>query len=98
PAFYFAFGDTLSDRWDDDMLLRFYFHARAVVAPDLMEYLTERLNRFQVPFRMKALNHAALYDRADAFVLYLARRYYDVAARLVKAMPNSIRDALDPRP
>jgi len=96
PGFYFAFGRTLSDVWDESMLLRFYFHATSEIAADLLGYLTRALNRYQVPFRLKTLNHPSLYGRADALVLYLARRYYDVVVRVVRQMPEPIRDALDP--
>ena len=98
PGFYFAFGQTLSDVWDEDMLLRFYFHATPDSAPALVGHLTRQLNRYQVPFRLKALNHPSLYGRADAVVLYLARRYHDIVARLVEQMPASIADGFNPDP
>jgi HopA1 effector protein family len=90
PAFYFMYGETLSDVWDDYALLRFYFHATAECVPDLIEYLTDRLNRYQVPFRMKTLNEPAMYQRSDAVVLYLAKRYYDIATRIVRDLPDAI--------
>lgn len=97
PGFYFAFGETLSDVWDDGMLLRLYFHATAGNALDLVGYLTRQLNRHLVPFRLKALNDPALYDRADAVVLYAARRFYRIATRIVQTMPHALGAALNPR-
>ncbi len=90
PAFYFMYGETLSDVWDEYALLRFYFHATSECAPDLIEYLTLNLNRYQVPFRMKALNEPVMYQRSDAVVLYLAKRYHGIATRIVRGMPNSL--------
>jgi hypothetical protein len=96
PGFYFLYGETLSDLWDEHHLLRFYFHATAVGVGSLLEYLTGELNRFQVPFRMKALIEPALYRRTDAVVLYLARRYHAIAVRIVRGMPREVAAGLRP--
>ena len=96
PAFYFMYGETLSDVWDEHALLRFYFHATSECVPDLIDYLTLNLNRYQVPFRMKALNEPAMYQRSDAMVLYLAKRFYDITTRIVRDMPNAIAAQLRP--
>lgn len=82
PGFYFAYGSTLSDLWDEFMLLRFYFHSTAKGAPDLVEYLTRQLNRYQIPFGMKTLADPTLYTRTDATVLYTARRHHDIVRRI----------------
>lgn len=87
PGFYFLYGETLADLWDDHHLLRFYFHATAESAPALLEYLTTELNRFQVPFRMKALIEPCMYFRTDAVVLYVARRFQQIAVRIMLRMP-----------
>ena len=94
PGFYFAYGETLTDSWDDHSLLRFYFHVASETSPELMESLTLNLNRYQVPFRMKALTEPAMYQRSDATVLYVARRYYDITARIVHDLPSAIAGQL----
>ncbi|MBS1854232.1 MAG: hypothetical protein JST11_02620 [Acidobacteria bacterium] len=96
PGFYFIYGQTLSDLWDEHHLLRLYFHATAESAPAVIEYLTGELNRYQVPFRMKALIEPALYYRTDPIVLYFARRYHQPAARIALRMPPEIAAALRP--
>jgi len=96
PAFYFMYGETLSDVWDEHALLRFYFHASSECAPDLIDYVTLNLNRYQVPFRMKALNEPAMYQRSDAVVLYLAKRYYDITTRIVRDLPGAVASQLRP--
>jgi hypothetical protein len=96
PGFYFLYGETLSDLWDDHHLLRFYFHATADSAPGVLEYLTLELNRFQVPFRMKALIEPVMYTRTDAIVLYLARRHQQIAIRIMQRMPGEIAAQLRP--
>ncbi len=96
PGFYFIYGQTLSDVWDEHQLVRFYFHSTADSAPAVIEYLTAELNRYQVPFRMKALIEPAYYQRTDAIVLYLARRYQQAATRIVLRMPHETAAALRP--
>jgi len=95
-GFYFLYGETLCDIWDDDSLVRFYFHSPSSVAPELIEQLTLRLNRYQVPFRMKALNEPAFYGRADAVVLYVARRYHAITVRIVRDVPRPVAEQMLP--
>jgi hypothetical protein len=94
PGFYFVYGETLGDVWDDQTLVRFYFHAPSSAVPELIEALTLALNRYQVPFRMKALNEPAMYGRTDAVVLYVARRYHDITVRIVRQMPGNVAGQL----
>jgi hypothetical protein len=83
PGYYFAFGETLEELADQLSLVRCYFHCHADAAVRLVEVLTARLNRYEVPFQLKAPATQALYGRADAAVLYVGRRYFAITARLV---------------
>lgn len=96
PGFFFMFSETPTDVWDDFYLVRFYFHSTAEGAPGVVRYLTSGLNRYQIPYRMKALSDSGLYTRRDAIVLYVARRYYAISARLVLDMPGDVAGALKP--
>lgn len=84
PGFYFVFGETLGDQQDESSPLRFYWHVAAAGITALVGGLTRELNRFPVPFRFKCLTRSALYARADAAVLFVARRMYPVVAGLVE--------------
>jgi hypothetical protein len=95
-GFYYIYSETLGDVWDDQSLVRFYFHTPSSAAADLIEQLTLRLNRYQVPFRMKALNEPAMYGRTDAAVLYVARRYYSITVRIVRDLPRTLTDQMLP--
>ena len=95
-GFYFIYGETLGDVWDDQSLVRFYFHTPSSAAADLIEQLTFRLNRYHVPFRMKALNEPAMYGRTDAAVLYVARRYHSITVRIVRDLPRTLTDQMLP--
>jgi len=97
PGFYFAFGQALLAAQDDaDSQLRFYFNISPDGAAKLVGELTGRLNQFQVPFRLKCLSERALFPRSDAMVLYVARRFFRVAAELAMeargAMGSEIGD------
>ncbi|HUC85357.1 MAG TPA: T3SS effector HopA1 family protein [Candidatus Acidoferrales bacterium] len=96
PGFYFAFGETLPDQQDETGPLRFYWNIQAGGITDLMSGLTQALNRFQIPFRFKCLARAAHYDRADAAVLYVARRLYRIVAELLPAIYQKVAHHLRP--
>ena len=95
-GFYYLYGETLGDVWDDHNMVRFYFNAPATVAPELIEQLSSRLNRYQVPYRMKALNEPAFYGRTDSIVLYIARRHYTIVLNLVRDLPRTLTSQLNP--
>lgn len=94
PGFYFAFGETISDYLEEGAWLRFYWSVRADGAPRLLQRLAETLNDFQLPFRFKCLMHRALYERCDAAVLYLHRRFAHLALELLPGVHTRLRDEL----
>ncbi len=89
PGFYFVFGETLSDEYDDFSMMRFYFHIAPEGAPLLIQKLTTDLNRFQVPFRMKCLTDPAQYVRSDSAVLYVAQRFFRVTTVLLATLAGA---------
>jgi hypothetical protein len=96
PGFYFAFGETVADEWQNGTLLRFYWHAKPSATPELLHSISTLLNRFQVPYRFKCLVHPAAYVRADAAVLFVPARWYQIAARLLRETRRSVASHLRP--
>ncbi|MBV8729106.1 MAG: hypothetical protein JO336_04790 [Acidobacteriia bacterium] len=94
PGFYFAFGETVSDEWDNGCLLRFYWHLEPAGAALLLASISSRLNRFQVPYRFKCLIAPGAYIRADSAVLFVPRRCFQVVARLLRDTRRSIASHL----
>jgi hypothetical protein len=90
PGYYFAFGETLDELAEQLSMMRFYFNCRADDAPALLGVVTGELNRFQVPFQMKAPTAPALYGRADAVVLYVGLRYVALVLRLLDGLRASL--------
>ncbi|HSS48396.1 MAG TPA: T3SS effector HopA1 family protein, partial [Thermoanaerobaculia bacterium] len=97
PGFYYLFGETLSGAWDDASLVRFYLHVTADSVCGLIEHLTEQLNRYLVPYRMKTLADPAHYGRADGTVLYVSRDSFQIVARVLRALPAPVAAGLRPR-
>lgn len=96
PGFYFAFGETPADVFDDVQTVRLYFHATGGVAPELVRHLTAALNRYRVPFQLKTLAHPAQYTRTDPTVLYVARRHAPCVLDLVAGFPDAVLGGLRP--
>lgn len=97
PGFYYIYGEAITDQQDDHGLLRFYWNVKPEGAKTLVRLLTERLNRFQVAFRLKCLNEPAAYTRADAAVLYLNKRFYRLAAELLADVYREVENYLAPQ-
>lgn len=96
PGFYFSFGNTLSDQFDEYALLRFYFNVKAEGAAELLRAVSARFNYYAIPYRYKTLTDASFYTRADAAVLYVAKRYYPIAASLLLALSEQLDVFLRP--
>lgn len=95
-GFYFSFGETLSDQFDEHALLRYYFNIRAAGAAALLSAVSAQFNHYAIPYRYKTLSDAASYVRADAAVLYVAKRYHSIAAALLKALGDPLGAWLRP--
>lgn len=94
PGFYYMYSEIPPDIWDDHHQIRFYFHSTPEGVPALLAPLTQGLNRYLVPYRMKTLSAATLYTRSDATVLYCARRFFDIVARLIAGLPATATEPL----
>lgn len=83
PGFYYVFGETVTSQEDDYNLVRFYWNIQQAGVTTLIRCLTKALNRFQVPFRFKCLTNWSFFSRADAAVLYVNKRFYQITATLM---------------
>lgn len=94
PGFYFAFGEAVTDQEDDYNVLRFYWHINGANVVKLIGLITQSLNRFHIPYRLKCPNNLALYQRIDAAVLYVNRRLYRITAELLMDVHHKIEGGL----
>jgi HopA1 effector protein family len=95
PGFYYAFGETPEETRQSYGLTRLYWNLSPEGAPRLINLLTTRLNRFQVPFRFKCVTAQGQFERTDCAVLYLAKRYFRITAELMLDVHPGIADYLD---
>ena len=94
PGFYFVFGETQGDSSDQLSVVRFYWNVPPEGAPRLLELLSAALNRWQVPFRFKTGVYPAMLARRDSAVLYISRRYAEIANELVQEVHGQMRQVL----
>ncbi|HLI75597.1 MAG TPA: T3SS effector HopA1 family protein [Acidobacteriaceae bacterium] len=95
-GFFYVFGETPGDLWDDHYTVRYYLNAPESLAPAAVRFVSERLNQLQVPFRMKALTVPQWYTRTDSMVLYVARRYHTAVSRMLAKLPAALGSHLPP--
>ena len=95
-GYYFALSETIPDQFDESNSVRFYFNVRASGAALLVQELTSRLNRWQIPFRFKCPVVAAQYERVDTGVLYVPWRFLVPTSRCVVDLLPAIRESLAP--
>ena len=97
PGFFMVLGD-IDDSEAHRGRVRYYFNLRPSAGPKFISGVTTLLNRAQVPFRAKVLNHPAAYRRADAAVLYVPIEFTDQAlgsvARLYERLSDAMRSAV----
>lgn len=96
PGFYFAFGEAITDQQDDYNVVRLYWHVSGAHIAELIGLITQSLNRFQIPYRLKCPNSIALYKRVDTAVLYISPRFYRVAAEMLVDVHHKMLDRLQP--
>lgn len=96
PGFFFTFGQTFMDSWEEMNAMRFYWHIDENGAPGLLRGISSRLNRFRIPFRFKVLNNSLPFNRSDSAVLFLNRRYYRIAIELMAEVHEEVKDSVKP--
>lgn len=94
-GFYYVFGETQVAPEDDYPTVRYYWNLNRDGAAPLIKTLSSALNRYQVPFRFKIVNHPSLLNRSDPAVLYVSRRFYRIAADINLETHHQIADGLD---
>lgn len=96
PGFYFVFAETLMDDQDLKNFLRFYWNIQPDGAATLIQLITQVLNQFQVPFRFKCLSNRAFFNRIDAAVLFVSKRFYRITAELLSDVYPRLQKSLQP--
>jgi hypothetical protein len=93
-GFYYAFSETAEEETNGFGLIRLYWNISFEGAPRLVGLVTSRLNRFHVPFRVKFATARSQFERTDVAVVYLAKRFFRIAAELMLDVHPEIEDTL----
>jgi len=80
--FYFVFGKTLLDD-DNSAKVRLYFNLKPEGAISLVEWISNNLNHYNIPFNFKCLKQPSFYTRCDSGVLYINKRYLGIVLNLL---------------
>jgi hypothetical protein len=94
-GFYFVFGDTLLEQ-NPAQWVRLYFNLEAEGAPLVIEWLTKKLNHYQIPFTFKCLRRPVDYYRTDAGVLYIEKRYFNLFYSFLPSLLEQLAPCLNP--
>jgi hypothetical protein len=95
-GFYIVLGEQVQPWYEQVTLVRLYWNVNPEGSVALVRDVTQRFNRFQVPFRFKCLSYRELYDRFDAGVLFVGRRQWDITALLAAEIYEKVKDHLAP--
>jgi hypothetical protein len=95
PGFHTVIGEAPS-AGSPASVVRVYWNVGATGAPALVSALTARLNRAQVPFRLKVADHPFRLDRCDAAVLYLPGPHFDAVGGTLREVADALGTYLRP--
>ena len=96
PGFYMALGNEGITQNPATRVVRFYWNLQSGGAPLLLAAATQTLNSAKIPFHLKVLSDADLYNRCDAGVLYVEKLDYPRVAYAVRCMYAGLYKYLKP--
>lgn len=96
PGFYVVTPAVAPSLEDQYSFVRFYWNIGPESAPPLVRAVSERFHQLRVPYSFKTLRYSSAYSRADAAVLYVGRKYYTIASRLVAEIYPMLKDGMEP--
>jgi hypothetical protein len=95
-GFYMALGNQGLSQNPATTVVRFYWNLQSGGASPLLAAATQTLNSAQIPFHLKVLSDADLYNRCDAGVLYVEKPDYPRVAHAVRCMYAGLSKYLKP--
>lgn len=96
PEHFFVLADPSAPAGAEEVLLRLYWNLGPAGAVAWLAGLGERLAPAGVRWEAKALRDPAAYGRADAAVLYLAKKDWPAARRPLAELYRELRRELTP--
>lgn len=97
PGFYFVFGERPDQRFHPQSVARYYFNLMPDGAAPFIKIATEQLNRFQIPFRLKCLNHPEVFAaRLDSVVVFVNRRFHRIVSEIMLDVYRAVDKYIQP--
>jgi hypothetical protein len=94
-GFYYAFGEIAEEEVNGFGLVRLYWNIKFDGAARLVGHTTSRFNRFHIPFRLKCATARSQFERTDVAVIYLAKRFFGIAAAVIPEVHSEVSDFLE---
>jgi len=97
PGFYFAFGELPEKRFQSQSVARYYFNLLPDGAALFVKIMTQKLNYFQIPYRLKCLSHPEIFaQRLDSGVVFVNRRLHHIMSEIIFDVYQELRPFLQP--
>ena len=93
-GFYYTLSEVPIDVRDESRMMRIYWNVNESGAAPLVSAISEILNAFRIPFRFKVLNRSGVFGRADAAVIFAARRWFSAIAELLPRVIERVKEHL----
>lgn len=93
-GFYYVFGNNPGED-NSSQLARLYFNIQPAGATLLVKEISTELNKYNIPFSFKCLNHPAWYMRRDSAVLYIEKRYTGFVFRLITGIYSRLKKYME---
>ena len=93
-AYYFYVNGRTVGSFDGSFIVRFYFNVCANGVDELISMLSATFNDHNIPFYFKCPSHSSYFNRSDAAVLYINKRFTDYAFPLVRKVAHQLSDVL----
>lgn len=94
-GFYTLFGNA-SDDYPNDVTVRIYWNINSSGAKILIKNITTELNADEIPFQFKTLSNPFSYNRTDAAVLYIKKKYLENCSKIIEKIYAEIKNFIKP--
>jgi hypothetical protein len=94
-GFYTLVGNASED-YPNDVTVRIYWNINSAGAKILIKHITTELNADEIPFQFKTLSNPFDYNRTDAAVLYIKKKYLENCSKKIDKIYAEIKNFIKP--
>ncbi|MGB9168752.1 MAG: T3SS effector HopA1 family protein [Nitrososphaeraceae archaeon] len=93
---FYTLVSNASDDYPNDVTVRIYWNINSTGAKILIKHITTELNRDEIPFQFKTLSNPFNYNRTDAAVLYIKKKYLENCPEKIEKIYAEIKNFIKP--